>query len=105
MELQLGPLLHLEGAVAVVFSRVAIVSGVLTVTLFLFSHRWGALLAMIWSAWWAGVFATIVVSVQSLSDVVGPLVTCMLFLASGIYSYRRLLDRPSSSKTSGEPEP
>lgn len=90
MELQIGPFLKLQDTAAIFFSRAAIGIGIVVVVLFLLRLRVGFLLALVWSAWWAVILFTALLSAASLSDRIPIVIAVLLFITSGWFAWTRL---------------
>lgn len=89
-DLEIGPYLKLHDTPTVVFSRVVIGFGLLMLVLFLWKKRTGYLLALVWSAWWAVMLSTALLSPSFSSERISLLVGISLFIASGWFSLARM---------------
>ena len=58
MELEIGPLLSLEGSAATLFAQGAIGFGLIMLGLFIWRRQVGFVLALIWSVWWGIILAS-----------------------------------------------
>ena len=68
MELEIGPLLSLEGSTATVFAQGAIGFGLIMLGLFIWRRRVGFVLALIWSVWWGIILASAAFTPLGLSE-------------------------------------
>ena len=89
-DLEIGPYLKLQDTPAVVFTRVVIGIGVLMLVLFFWRRRIGYILALVWSAWWAAMLSTALLSPSFSSERISILVVIVLFIASGWFSLARM---------------
>ncbi len=68
MELEIGPLLSLEGSSATLFAQGAIGFGLIMLGLFIWRRQLGFVLALIWSVWWGIILASTVFTPLALSE-------------------------------------
>ena len=68
MELEIGPLLSLEGSAATLFARGAIGFGLIMLGLFVWRRQAGFALALIWSVWWGIILTSAVFTPLALSE-------------------------------------
>ena len=90
MELEIGPLLSLEGSTATLFARGAIGFGLIMIGLFVWRRRVGFVLALIWSVWWAIILASAAFTPVGLSERVIILVVVACFAGSAWLALIRL---------------
>ena len=89
MELEIGPFLSLEGKTATVFAQSVIAFGLVMLVLFIAQRRVGALMALVWSAFWALILPTTLVGASGASERAVVLVVVAVFCWSGWYSWTR----------------
>ena len=68
MELEIGPLLSLEGSTATLFAQGVIGFGLIMLGLFIWRRQVGFVLALIWSVWWGIILASVVFTPLGLSE-------------------------------------
>jgi hypothetical protein len=90
MELEIGPLLSLEGSTATVFAQGAIGFGLIMLGLFIWRRRVGFVLALIWSVWWGIILASAAFTPLGLSERAIILVIVACFAASAWLALARL---------------
>ncbi len=89
MELQIGPLVNLDGRAATLFVQGLLAFGVVMLVLFIAQRRSGAIMAVAWSAFWGLILPTTLAGVSSNSERAVILVVVALFIWSGWYSWVR----------------
>ncbi len=97
MELEIGPLLSLEGSSATLFVRATLGFGLIMLGLFIWRRQLGFVLALIWSVWWAIILATTMVTPLGWSERITILVVVALFAASAWLAVLRLKDPVQST--------
>ncbi len=90
MELEIGPLLSLEGSAATLFARGAIGFGLIMLGLFIWRRQVGFVLALMWSVWWGMILASAVFTPIGLSERVIILVVVACFAGSAWVALTRL---------------
>ena len=90
MELEIGPLLSLEGSTATVFAQGAIGFGLIMLGLFIWRRWVGFVLALIWSVWWGIILASAAFTPLGLSERAIILVIVACFAASAWLALARL---------------
>ena len=89
MELQIGPLVNLEGRAATLFVQGLLAFGAVMLVLFIAQRRSGAVMAVAWSAFWGLILPTTLMGASSNSERAVILVVVALFIWSGWYSWAR----------------
>ncbi len=90
MELEIGPLLSLEGSSATLFAQGTIGFGLIMLGLFIWRRRLGFVLALIWSVWWGIILASAVFTPVALSERAIILVVVACFAGSAWLALARL---------------
>jgi hypothetical protein len=90
MELEIGPLLSLEGSTATVFAQGAIGFGLIMLGLFIWRRQLGFVLALIWSVWWGIILASAAFTPLGLSERAIILVVVACFAGSAWLALARL---------------
>lgn len=90
MELEIGPLLSLEGSSATLFAQGAIGFGLIMLGLFIWRRQLGFVLALIWSVWWGIILASAVFTPLALSERAIILVVVACFAGSAWLALARL---------------
>ena len=89
MELQIGPLLALEGRAATLFVQGMIAFGLVTLVLFILQRRAGVIMAIAWSTFWALLLSTALITASSNTERAVILAIVVVFCWSGWYSWAR----------------
>jgi hypothetical protein len=90
MELEIGPLLSLEGSAATLFARGAIGFGLIMIGLFIWRRQVGFILALIWSVWWGIILASAAFAPLGLSERAIILAVVICFAGSAWLALTRL---------------
>ncbi len=90
MELEIGPLLSLQGNTATLFVRGTLVFGLIMLVLFIWRRRPGFVLALVWSIWWGIVLGSAVFTPVGWSERITILVVVAGFAASAWLAWVRL---------------
>jgi hypothetical protein len=90
MELELGTFIELKGRSAVIFTRGIIGFGLLMLVLFIWRHRVGFVLGLIWSLWWGVILSTSLFNPSSFSDRLTIIVVIFLFIVSALFALTKL---------------
>lgn len=90
MELEIGPLLSLQGSSATFFVRGTLGFGLIMLGLFIWRRRPGFVLALVWSIWWGIVLGSAVFTPVGLSERITILVVVACFAASAWLALVRL---------------
>jgi hypothetical protein len=97
MELEIGPLLSLEGSSATLFAQGAIGFGLIMLGLFIWRRQLGFVLALIWSVWWGIILASAAFTPLGLSERAIILVVVACFAGSAWLALARLKKPAQSS--------
>ena len=90
MELQIGPLLSLQGSSATLFVRGTLGFGLLMLVLFIWRRRAGFVSALVWSLWWGIVLGSALFSSSDWSERAIILIVVICFAASAWLAMVRL---------------
>ena len=101
MELQIGPLVNLEGRGATLFVQGLLAFGLVMLVLFIAQRRYGAIMAVAWSAFWGLILPTTLVGASSNSERAVILLVVALFIWSGWYSWARWREGSRRGRATG----
>ncbi len=105
MELQIGPLLNLEGRAATLFVQAVLAFGLVMLILLVAQRRPGAIMAFAWCAFWVLILPTTLVGASSNSERAVVIVVVALFCWSAWYSWTRWKERrPGAAVQASAPQ-